>query len=434
MSEIEPVKVDQAELDRRLALYWMLNPDAAPLSSFNEEVQRLVSVLSGTLPTPGLDPGSLEIIEHREREQKEKNRALDIASENRAKRLSVEVADALEQQGIDERVQALMGELLTSEGLESIPELPPVIEGLLYRGTVARANGKPGAMKSFVVLDIAGSVAGGLEWNGMPTVQGPVLYVVAEGDSGIRKRVRAWEQEKGHPMNGVHFLTRPVAVAGPEWLVLQEACKALAPVMVIIDTQARATVGIDESSNEKMSVIFERIERLAKEAHACTLLVHHTGHNGDHGRGASAMLGAVQTEITVKKEGKGAERVIVIKGEKSKDDDDQYELRMLPKIVSVSGMTKRSGAPETSVVLVPERESVLCLPGLTAEATAAVALLDKHDAPPELGRDALRRWLNLREITSPGNVPLTAAIRHRKARDVQLDKPAVPHPVLPAAE
>jgi hypothetical protein len=422
--------IDQGEIDRRMALAWLMNPDVAPLTTFNEEVQRLVSILSERLPTPGLDEASRELIESRQRDEAVRKRALDIASENKARQKALEVADELDSQSAVQRVEALMNELLTTESLDDIPELPPVIEGLLYRGTVARMNGKPGAMKSFVVLDLAGHVGAGMDWCGMPVTSGTVIYVVAEGMSGIKKRVRAWEQEKGRRMTGVVFLTRPVAVAGPEWLVLQEACKTLHPVLVVIDTQARATVGIDESSNEKMSIIFDRIERLAKESNACTLLVHHTGHTGTHGRGASAMLGAVQTEITVKKEGKGADRVIVIEGEKSKDDDDEYKIRMLPKVVSVDGMAKRSGAPETSVVLVPEAQAVLCLPGLTPDATAAVRLLDEHAAPADLGRDAMRRWLREREIVSPGNTPLAAAIRHRKQRDTRPVEEPPPHPVL----
>lgn len=422
--------LSQTDVDRRLALYWMLHPESAPLSSLDEEVQRLVAVLNTHLPLPGGDAETRRLIEAREREQRELEEARRLASLNRARQLSLTISDELEQQTAEERVQAFLAEMLTSDQLDGIPDLEPVVEGLLYRGTVARMNGKPGAMKSFVALDMAGHVACGLAWNGMPVTAGAVVYLVAEGHGGIRKRVRAWEQTTGRKMQDVLFLPRPVQVGGPEWLVLQEACKTLTPALVIVDTQARATVGVDESSNERMSVIFDRVERLARESTACTLLIHHTGHTGDHGRGASNMLGAVQTEITVKKEGKGPDKVIVITGDKSKDDDDDYKIRMLPRVVAVDGMAKRSGAPETSVVLVPEAQAVLCLPGLTVEATAAVQLLDKYEAPTDIGRDAMRRWLNKEEIVAPGNTPLAAAIRYRKQRD-QLDVPdPIPDPEL----
>lgn len=318
---------------------------------------------------------------------------------------------------LDSRVDQLIGEMLSSSDLAGIPDQEPVIEGLLYRATVARMNGRPGSMKSFVAIDMSACVGTGRQWNGMPVTLGPVLYLVAEGLRGIPKRVRAWEQTHQCEMRNVHFLPRPVQVAGAEWMVFQEACRRICPVLVVVDTQARSTVGIEESSNEKMGPIFERIERLARISDACVLLVHHTGHTGDHGRGASSMLGAVQTEISVKREGHGADKCIVIKGEKSKDDDDEYAIRLLPRVVEVAGMHKRSGAPETSIVLVPERQEIFGIPGLTPEVSAAVQRLDKLGAPTDLGRPAMRKWLMERQVTiSASNTAIGQALKFRRDR------------------
>jgi hypothetical protein len=211
-------------------------------------------------------------------------------------------------------------------------------------------------------------------------------------------------------MEGVRFLPRPVQVAGAEWLALEEACRQLGPgpVLVIVDTQARATVGVDESSNERMSAVFARIERLALESGACVLLVHHTGHAGEHGRGASAVLGAVQTELLIRKEGAGPDRVITVRIDKAKDDDDTAEIRLLPRVVPIDGMTRRSGEPETSVVLVDGREAVFTLPGLDPDVSAAVAALDKHGAPLDLGRDRMRSWLTARQISVGNRRPIRA--------------------------
>ncbi|WP_340376450.1 AAA family ATPase [Streptomyces sp. SS7] len=409
-------ELPQSEINVRLALAWLLNPQAAPLESFNDDVQRLVAVLSSKLPTRDLDDRTQGLVEAHKREAAEIDKAKEIASYNRA-RQRAETIEEEEQRGrVAEMVDALLGETLTSDALDGIEELRPVVDGLLYRGTVARVNGKPGAMKSFVALDLAGHVGSGMPWAGRDVIQGEVIYLVAEGAGGIRKRVRAWEQEHGRKMTGVRFLPRPVQIAGIEWLVLEEACKRLRPALVIVDTQARATVGVEESSNERMSVVFARIERLAREADSCALLVHHTGHVGEHGRGASAVLGAVQTELLVKKEGRGAERVICIKIDKTKDDDDNAEIRLLPRIVAVNGMTRRSGAQETSVVLVPEAAHTFAQPGLDPAISAAVALLDKHNAPIAIGRDRMRTWLADRGLTI-GTSALAAALAHRKRRE-----------------
>ncbi|MEV1049658.1 AAA family ATPase [Streptomyces sp. NPDC049887] len=409
-------ELSQSEIDARLALAWLLNPQAAPLESFSDDVQRIVSVVSAKLPALGVDDRTEALVEAHRREAAEIEKAREIASYNRAKERALTIEEDEQRGRVAQLADALISETLTTEALDGIEELSPVVDGLFYRGTVARINGKPGSMKSFVALDVAGCVGNGMPWAGRDVTKGDVVYLVAEGAGGIKKRVRAWEQQHGTRMHGVHFLPRPIQVAGVEWLVLEEACKRLRPAMVIIDTQARSTVGVEESSNERMSVIFSRIERLAKEADACATLVHHTGHAGEHGRGASNVLGAVQTELLVKKEGKGAERVITVRIDKTKDDDDTQEIRLLPRIVAIDGMVKRSGTQETSVVLVPERVAVFAIPGLDPAISAAVQLLDRHGAPIDLGRDRMRSWLVDRELTV-GTSVLAAAISYRKRRE-----------------
>src|SRR5687768_9638876 len=57
--------------------------------------------------------------------------------------------------------------------------------------------GPSGEGKSFVALDWALSVATGRDWQGHATKKGTVLYVVAEGGRGIKKRIAAWKQNQG---------------------------------------------------------------------------------------------------------------------------------------------------------------------------------------------------------------------------------------------
>lgn len=421
------------EVAVRLAMSWLLSPRTVALESLGEDAQRIVTAISARVPVPGLDDETQALIDAQRREAAELDKAREIAAYNRAKERAQDIEEHDQRGRVAQLVDALLSETLTTDALDDIEELTPVVDGLMYRGTVARINGKPGAMKSFVALDVAGSVGTGIPWAGREVVQGDVIYLVAEGAAGFKKRVRAWEQEHGGKMTGVHFLPRPIQVASIEWLVLEEACKRLNPAMIIVDTQARATVGIEESSNERMSVIFSRIENLAKESNACVLLIHHTGHVGEHGRGASNVLGAVQTELLVKKEGKGADRVIVIRIDKTKDDDDGQEIRMLPRVVAVNGITSMTGAQETSIVLALESSAVFGIPGLDPSISAAVQMLDKHNAPTDLGRDRMRSWLTDRQI-SIGNSVLAPAIAYRKKRDQPQPKPDPPATPLDAAE
>lgn len=255
----------------------------------------------------------------------------------------------------ERHVKALAAELLDTTTLGSIPTLQPLIDGFLYRDTLGRANGPSGHMKSFVMLDLAGHVGAGQSWHGHAVTQGTVIYLVAEGAAGMLKRVRAWEQHHGRKMREVLFLPRPVQVGdAAAWAVLTELCRRLRPALIIFDTQARVTVGIEENSSKEMGVVVDRMEALRSATEACVLLVHHQGLNGDHGRGSTAVKGALQTELTVVKKGKkGPDARVIVSSDKQKDDEELDDVVFAIEVVKLDGMAKEDGSPVTSVVLVP---------------------------------------------------------------------------------
>ena len=97
-----------------------------------------------------------------------------------------EVADNLSRRG------QLQAAILNSYSLDGLPAPEALIDGILYHDTLAWLHGKPGHGKSFLALDWAGCVSTGLPWQGRVVTLGPVLYVIAEGVTGLRQRVRAW--------------------------------------------------------------------------------------------------------------------------------------------------------------------------------------------------------------------------------------------------
>ncbi|MEV7491451.1 AAA family ATPase [Streptomyces anulatus] len=247
---------------------------------------------------------------------------------------------------------ALLAELLDASSLDNMPTLEPLVGDLLHLDTLARIIGPSGHMKSFVTIDIAGHVGTGMKWHGHHVKQGTVVYLVAEGARGIRQRVRAWEKHHGLKMTGVLFLPRPVQARGPEWDTLIEAMRRLQPAMIVIDTQARVSVGVEENSNTELGIVIERMDDLRRATEACVLLIHHTGHIGEHGRGASAAKGALQSEMHVSKKGDNAKNIVVtMKVGKQKDSEEGNDLQFGLKVVTLDGETKPDGRPVTSVVL-----------------------------------------------------------------------------------
>jgi hypothetical protein len=216
-------------------------------------------------------------------------------------------------------VDSLLAEM---RGLDEIKlQKPPrmLIQGLLTLDSESWVIGAPGSKKSFVVLSQALAVAEGRPWMGLKVTQGMVIMIVAEGSGGLGARVQAWEKENGRALPlDVKVLPRPVQAADvAAWRVLVEACRRLEPALVVIDTQARVTVGLEENSAKEMGQYVEAVRAIREATGACVLSVHHTGRAGGDARGSSAIDGAQTTELKVEST-PGALRG-KLKGEKQKD-------------------------------------------------------------------------------------------------------------------
>lgn len=218
-------------------------------------------------------------------------------------------------------IDALIAELIPASELGNIPPPVPLVEGILDRNSLTRVIGTSGHGKTFVMLDLAAHVALGRPWLGRECAQGLVVYMVAEGVAGIGLRVAAWESHHGVALGDrALFLPRPVQVMSQlDWLVWVAAMERLKPAMIIMDTQSRITVGADENAVKDMGVLVERADLLKDKTGACVVLVHHKGRQGDHGRGSTVVPAALDTEISVTRQ--GTSRITVL-SEKQKDRED----------------------------------------------------------------------------------------------------------------
>jgi hypothetical protein len=231
------------------------------------------------------------------------------------------------------RLDVLRRALLDSDGLDNLPAPEPLIDGLLYRDSLAWLHGKPGHGKSLLALDWACCIAAGLPWLRRPVTGGAVLYVIAEGATGLRARVRAWEDRAGLK-TAVRFL--PVAVqllqlGEPEAVAALAA--ELACALVVLDTQARMSVGADENSSQDMGRLVEAADKIRMASGACVQLVHHEARAGDNMRGSTALEGAATTILRAVKDGSRLE----LTNPKQKDaaEADPVTLWVVPRLQSV---------------------------------------------------------------------------------------------------
>lgn len=233
------------------------------------------------------------------------------------------------------RQEDLRARLLDAEGLRNIPAPVPLVAELLYVDSLAWLQGKPGSAKSFVAVDLACCVGTGTPWHGHQVTAGRVLYLIAEGASGLSRRVDAWSLANGRPVDNVLFLPVPVQLLQAVDLAAFVALIGdLAPALVILDTQARVTVGGEENSSRDMGAYVDSLDQLRTVAGACVLSVHHEARNGDNMRGSTALEGAATTILRTEKDG----RRVTITNPKQKDDLEQPPLTLALTAVGSSAI------------------------------------------------------------------------------------------------
>jgi hypothetical protein len=108
------------------------------------------------------------------------------------------------------RLEELERSLLDSKGLREIPSPTPIIDGYLFRDSLAWMGGKPGHCKSFAAGEMACCVGTGRPGYGNAVKQGKVLYLIAEGASGFSDRIETWEMYNNADATGCTFLPVPI--------------------------------------------------------------------------------------------------------------------------------------------------------------------------------------------------------------------------------
>lgn len=196
-------------------------------------------------------------------------------------------------------------------GDDATEGVSPLIKGLLDQGAMSVLFGASNVGKSFVAMDLSWHVATGMPYAGMRVAQGPVIYVAAEGGRGAKNRIRALKLKYPQHAQNRQFqllahsidLLRPDADVVPLIVAIRELAEKMgaAPVLLVVDTLARAMSGGDENSSEAMGAIIKHMDALREAIKPMHLMaIHHTGKNAEKGaRGHSSLRAAVDTEIEV---------------------------------------------------------------------------------------------------------------------------------------
>lgn len=212
-----------------------------------------------------------------------------------------------------------------------------VVKGMITARDVSCLVGSPGVGKSLFAPYLGYMVAIGEPAFQMRTRAGPVLYVAAEDEAGMRKRICALRERHG---DSSHFtlvcgvsdlLTKDSA----DLSALRKKIEELRPVLVIIDTLAMAFPGLEENTADGMGRVVS-VARALAVAGAAVILVHHDTKDGSTGlpRGHSLLNGALDMSLHLTRASPKVVRGRLTKNRNGSSDVElafQVETRILGK-------------------------------------------------------------------------------------------------------
>lgn len=261
-------------------------------------------------------------------------------------------------------IERIEGAILTTAAIRALPPPEWLIDGYLTRNSLALLYGPSGTYKTFLGLDLALHVATGTWWHQNEVARpGRVLYVIAEGVSGIGARLDAWQQhhrlydlERYAPIS---WLPRAVNLTDRmEVAAFADIASRIEPDLVVFDTLARCSIGAEENSARDMGILVDHLDAIRRKTGACILSIHHSGKDAASGaRGSSALRAGMDTELEM-----ATGDPLVLKVRKQKDAAESAPLNLAPITVAEScvllpskqvtqGSEIGAGAGETLAVL-----------------------------------------------------------------------------------
>ena len=194
------------------------------------------------------------------------------------------------------------------------------VKGVLPEKGLAAVYGASGSGKSFLTLDMAAAIGEGVSWFGHRTRLTPVLYVFLEGQSGLARRIQAWEQVHGREYpTTVQFMTDSAFMLTAPAAVHELAEWPTPGSLIVIDTLAQSAPMVDENASAGMGEILEGAKLLQRLTNGMVLFVHHAGKDVAKGmRGHSSLYAALDAVIEVQRNGDSRSWSIA----KSKDGED----------------------------------------------------------------------------------------------------------------
>jgi hypothetical protein len=270
-----------------------------------------------------------------------------------------------------------------------------LVYNLIPRRGLVVVWGPPKCGKSFWVYDLLMHISRGVRYRGKDVVLGAVVYCMFEGQGGADTRAEAYRQEilKDEDPGQFYDITIPLDLIKDHPALIMAIRRQLGevkPVAITLDTLNRSLFG-SESSGEDMAAYIRAAGAIIEVFDCAVIVIHHCGHNAERPRGHSALLGAEDAEIAVKR--LSDDKTIVAEVIRMKDGPEGETVAFTLRTVTV-GQDER-GNDQTSCIVEP-------CDSVPVEPKKARAMQPKH----RLGLDALDAALiNHGELATSIEVP-----------------------------
>lgn len=279
----------------------------------------------GQLPNPRPNFGEYELAVRNAEKFVQNNRAGGIAAQNRINTLIKNIPPLAAMPEAQARVEGeedpeFDAHFLEFKDLRKLSKPEWLIYGVLPAKGINFLVSAPKAGKTYLAVTIAGTVAlapsgndvldaldaDKLNWAGQVTRHGDVMYIAAEAIEDIAQRFVAWAKLHNIPdseLSHLHLFECPLRLATDTerfMSALDRRYKDATFKLIVIDTLAMCSLGIEENSKKEFDAVIASMEVLWRKYNCCVLVVHHTGRNGAI-RGTSAMDGVTYSLMKVER-------------------------------------------------------------------------------------------------------------------------------------
>jgi AAA domain len=248
----------------------------------------------------------------------------------------------------------------TDEDIDNQPELSFLVgdarRAILGESSLWQIYGKKKSAKTLFTMEAAFCIAFGLPFHGLPTKQGQVVYVVAEG--GIKrnyKRFKALYLKHRVAMEAKGYMSLAEARRQTGNLILSDQAIALGsddpkdpygvkpflaemalqtvtnPVLIVLDTWARMlwASGGHDSAQEVVGPSLQACDVIRKKLGDCTVaMIAHVGAAGKEAKGLTDAINAVDGALECVKEGETfADAVFTFKTINIRHGEEGFKLR-----------------------------------------------------------------------------------------------------------